>query len=63
MNKVSYLSLVCNAILDWNTVKIAEIVDEPREQDEEIDDEALSHISLLPYKHALFHGKYFIDEK
>lgn len=61
MNKVSCLSLVCTAILYWNTIKIAEIVGDLRAQDEEIDDEDLSHISLLPHKHVLVHGTYFID--
>ena len=62
MNKSSNLSLVSNAILYWNTSKISKIVDSLREQGEEIDDKTLSHISLLPYKHVLPNGTYFIDE-
>ena len=30
---------------------------------EKIDNETLSHISLLPYKHVLPHGTYFIEER
>ncbi|MEC7469674.1 MAG: Tn3 family transposase, partial [Pseudomonadota bacterium] len=53
MNKASSLSFVSNAILYWNTIKISDIVELLRQQGEEIDDETLSHISLLPYKHVL----------
>ncbi len=63
MNKASCLSFVSNAILYWNTIKISNIVNELRNQGEHIDDEVLSHISLLPYKHVLPNGAYFIDEE
>jgi hypothetical protein len=63
MNKSSCLSLVSNAILYWNTTKIKDIVAELRENGEEIDDETLSHISLLPFKHILPNGTYFIKNK
>lgn len=53
MNKASCLSLVSNAVLYWNTIKINDIVESLRAQGEEIDDKTLSHISLLPYKHVL----------
>jgi TnpA family transposase len=62
MNKASSLSLVSNAILYWNTIKIEKIVTSLRQQGEEIDDEVLSHISLLPYKHVLPNGTYFIED-
>jgi len=62
MNKASCLSLVSNVILYWNTIKINDIAERLRQQGEEIDNEALSHISLLPYKHVLPHGSYFIDD-
>jgi len=59
MNKASCLSLVSNAILYWNTIKINEIVESLRRQGEVIDDEMLSHISLLPYRHVIPNGTYF----
>jgi len=34
-----------------------------RQQGEDIDDETLSHISLLPYKHVLPNGTYFIEDE
>jgi len=63
MNKASCLSLVSNVMLYWNTIKIDGIVGTLREQGENIDDEILSHISLLPYKHVLPNGTYFIEER
>jgi TnpA family transposase len=62
MNKASCLSLVSNAILYWNTLHIHEIVTTLRQQGEIIEDETLSHISLLPFKHVLPHGTYFIED-
>ena len=62
MNKASCLSLVSNAILYWNTLKIDNIIQNLRHQGEEIDDETLSHISLLPFKHVLPNGTYFIED-
>lgn len=63
MNKASSLSFVSNAILYWNTIKINDIVEQLRQQGEAIDDETLSHISLLPYKHVLPNGTYFIEDE
>ena len=62
MNKASCLSLVSNAILYWNTLHIHEIITALRQQGEVIEDETLSHISLLPFKHVLPHGTYFIED-
>ncbi len=62
MNKASCLSLVSNAILYWNTLKITEIVDNLRAQGEDIDKETLAHISLLPFRHVVPNGMYFIED-
>jgi TnpA family transposase len=62
MNKASCLSLVSNAILYWNTIKINEIVEHLRAQGEDIDKETLSHISLLPFRHVVPNGTYFIED-
>ena len=40
---------------------IGEAVDGLREQGEDLTDEDLSHISLLPYRHVLPNGTYFVD--
>ena len=39
MNKASSLGFVSNAILYWNTIKINDIVEQLRQQGEDIDDE------------------------
>jgi hypothetical protein len=62
MNKASCLSLVSNAILYWNTLKINAIVENLRQQGEDITNETLAHISLLPFRHVLPNGTYFIDD-
>lgn len=62
MNKASCLSLVSNAVLYWNTLHINNLVKELRDRGEVIEDETLSHISLLPYKHVIPNGSYFIDD-
>ena len=62
MNKASSLSLVSNAILYWNTLKIHDIVEHLRLQGELVDSDTLSHISLLPFRHVIPNGTYFIDD-
>jgi hypothetical protein len=62
MDKASCLSLVSNAILYWNTIKINDIVENLRAQGEEIDKDTLSHISLLPFRHVVPNGTYFIED-
>ena len=62
MNKASCLSLVSNAILYWNTTKISSIVENLRQQGEDIDSQILPHISLLPFKHVIPNGAYFIED-
>ena len=61
VNKASCLSLVSNAILYWNTIKIAETVVRLRAQGEDISDETLAHVFLLPFRHVLPNGTYFIE--
>ncbi len=63
MNKASCLSLVSNAVLYWNTLKIDEIVDSLKSQGEQVNKEALAHISLLPFRHVIPNGTYFIDDR
>ncbi len=62
MNKASCLSLVSNAVLYWNTIRINDIVEDLRSQGEAIDNATLSHISLLPFKHVVPNGTYFIED-
>ena len=61
MNKASCLSLVSNAVLYWNTVKMTEIIAQLKKNGEVISDKTLTHISLLPHKHLITMGTYFTD--
>ncbi len=49
------------SILYWNTVKMGATVDCLRAAGETINDEDLSHVSLLPFKHVMPNGTYFIE--
>jgi hypothetical protein len=62
MNKASCLSLVSNAVLLWNTIKMIEIINKLKDNGTFIDEKSLSHISLLPYKHVIPMGTYFVDK-
>ena len=62
MNKVSCLSLVSNAVLDWHTLNIDEIVDTLKSQGEEIYKEDLAHLSLLPFRHVIPNGTSSIED-
>jgi len=63
MNKASCLSLVSNAVLYWNTVKMSEIIKQLESNGEMISERALSHISLLPHRHVIPMGTYFANNK
>jgi hypothetical protein len=49
--------------LPKQSVKIEKIINQLKSQGEEINDEVLAHISLLPYKHVLPQGTYFVENK
>ena len=59
MNKASCLSLLCNAVLAWNTVHIARIVDQLRAAGNEVKDEDLARVSPLAHAHVIPNGSYF----
>jgi TnpA family transposase len=61
INKASCLSLVSNAVLYWNTVKMTEIINQLKQNGETMSDETLTHISLLSHKHLITMGTYFTD--
>jgi TnpA family transposase len=63
MNKASCLSLLSNAVLVWNTLRIAEIVDQLRRAGHEISDRDLARVSPLMHGHVIPNGTYrFTDE-
>lgn len=61
MNKSSCLSLVSNAVLYWNTVKMEQIIKMLEKEGEKIDEDSLSHVSLLSHKHVIPMGTYFVE--
>jgi hypothetical protein len=63
MNKASCLSLLSNAVLVWNTLRIAEIVDQLRAAGHAIADQDLARVSPLMHGHVIPNGTYrFPDE-
>jgi hypothetical protein len=61
MNKASCLSLLCNAVLVWNTVHMSRIIRQRRATGVTITDEEVSFISPLAYAHVIPNGTYFFD--
>jgi hypothetical protein len=61
MNKVSYLSLLSNAVLVWNTVRMTEILAQLRAAGEIIPAEDLARVSPLAYAHVIPNGPYHFD--
>jgi TnpA family transposase len=58
MNKATCLSLLSNAVLVWNTVQIATIVEQLRAQGETVREEDLARISPLLHSHVIPNGTY-----
>jgi TnpA family transposase len=64
MNKASCLSLLSNAVLVWNTLRIAEIVNQLRAEGNAIADQDLARASPLMHGHVIPNGTYrFADEE
>ncbi len=61
MNKASCLSLLCNAVLVWNTVHMSHIIEQLRATGATIPDEEVAMISPLAYAHVIPNGTYFFD--
>lgn len=58
MNKVSCLSLLSNAVLVWNTLRIADIETRLRAAGESIDRDDLARVSPLAHGHVIPNGTY-----
>lgn len=64
MNKASCLSLLSNAVLVWNTLRIAENVNQLRATGHVIADQDLARVSPLMHAHVIPNGTYrFSDEE
>ena len=58
MNKTSCLSLLCNATVVWNTVRMQKIVEQLRASGQAVRDEDLARIWPLLFEHILPNGIY-----
>jgi len=58
MNKASCLSLICNAILVWNTIQIQRIVEDLCASGYTVKDEDLARVSPLLRAHVIPNGSY-----
>jgi TnpA family transposase len=59
MNKATCLSLLSNAVVVWNTVHMAQIIEQLRAQGETITDDEVARISPLAFAHVIPNGTYF----
>jgi TnpA family transposase len=59
MNKATCLSLLSNAALVWNTVQMAQIVEQLRTSGETMPREELARISPMAFSHIIPNGTYF----
>ena len=58
MDKTSCLSLLCNATVVWNTVRMQKIVEQLRASGQAVRDEDLARIWPLLFEHILPNGIY-----
>jgi len=63
-NQASCLNLVTNAVIVWNTVYMAAVIEQLKKEGIEVKDEDLVHISPARYEHINPYGKYLfkVDE-
>jgi TnpA family transposase len=61
MNRISCLSLLINAVVCWNTLKMQEILDHLKEEKIEISTETLKHTTPLLHAHINPYGEYRFD--
>jgi TnpA family transposase len=58
MNKANCLSLLSNAIMVWNTIRMGEILDAAEKEGKTFSPEALAHVQPLHFKHVIVNGTY-----
>ena len=58
MNKVSALSVLSNAVLVWNTIQIAQIIELLSAQEESVSRDDLARVSPLAHAHVISNGTY-----
>ena len=58
MNRASCLSLLSNAVLVYNTVRIGRVLERAKAQGQAFSPEAIAHISPLARRHVIVNGTY-----
>jgi hypothetical protein len=58
MNRARCLSLLSNAVLVYNTLRIARVLEYAKAQGQEFTPEAIAHVSPLAYRHVIVNGTY-----
>ena len=58
MNRASCLSLLSNAVLVYNTLRIARVLKYAKAQGQEFTPEAIAHVWPLAYCHVIVNGTY-----
>jgi hypothetical protein len=61
MNHASCLNLVTNAVVTWNTVYMAAVIDRPRAEGKTVKDEEIARLSPARYEHINPYGKYRLE--
>ena len=58
MNRASCLSLLSNAVLVYNTLRIGYVLERAKTQGQAFSSEAIAHISPLARRHVIVNGTY-----
>jgi TnpA family transposase len=58
MNRASCLSLLSNAVLVYNTLRMTHVLEHAKAQGQEFTPEDIAHISPLAYRHVIVNGTY-----
>jgi TnpA family transposase len=58
MNRASCLSLLSNAVLVYNTLRIGQVLERAKAQGQEFSSEAIAHVSPLARRHVIVNGTY-----
>jgi TnpA family transposase len=58
MNRASCLSLLSNAVLVYNTLRIGRVLEQAKDQGKAFNPEAIAHVSPLVRRHVIVNGTY-----
>lgn len=58
MNRASCLSLLSNAVLVYNTIRMARVLERAKAQGQPFTPDAIAHVSPLAYRHVIVNGTY-----